>query len=243
MNGWKQAIIKGMMPGALASVASAGMLALRSKREAGSIYAGTNAISHWLWGSKAFRRDAPSWKYTLVGYGIHHASALFWGAHVRTGRRQSAGTQVGWLDHRGRRRRFVGGLLRRLYVDAATLAPRFRGTRVARLAGAGVCGVRCRARGRRPVQSSRPGGSMTSNGASTSIWHATATLAVYPPLPGDAQVDVCVIGAGIAGLTSAYLLSRKGLHVIADRRRRHRRRRDRPHHRPLLPARRMVCRP
>lgn len=80
MNGWKQAIIKGMMPGALASVASAGMLALRSKREAGSIYAGTNAVSHWLWGGKAFRRDAPSWKYTLVGYGIHHASALFWGA-------------------------------------------------------------------------------------------------------------------------------------------------------------------
>jgi hypothetical protein len=56
MNGWKQAIIKGMMPGALASVASAGVLALRAQREAGSIYAGTNAISHWLWGSKAFRR-------------------------------------------------------------------------------------------------------------------------------------------------------------------------------------------
>jgi glycine/D-amino acid oxidase-like deaminating enzyme/nitrite reductase/ring-hydroxylating ferredoxin subunit len=54
---------------------------------------------------------------------------------------------------------------------------------------------------------------MISNGASTSIWHATATVPVYPPLSGDAHADVCVIGAGIAGLTSAYLLSRQGMHV------------------------------
>jgi hypothetical protein len=99
MDGWKQAIIKGMMPGALASVASAGALALRSRREAGSVYAGTNAVSHWLWGSKAFRRDAPSWKYTLVGYGIHHASALFWGtlfeqAAARVLERKSVGSTI-----------------------------------------------------------------------------------------------------------------------------------------------------
>ncbi|WP_338768714.1 hypothetical protein [Massilia sp. METH4] len=78
MDNWKQVIIKGMLPGTLASLTSTGALALRSKQEAGSMFAGANAISHWLWGDKAFRRDAPTWKYTLVGYAIHHASAHFW---------------------------------------------------------------------------------------------------------------------------------------------------------------------
>ncbi|WP_343728205.1 hypothetical protein [Duganella sp.] len=78
MDDWKTAIGKGMLPGALASVASAAVLALRGKQEAGHVFAGHNAISHWLWGDKAFRKDAPTWKYTLVGYGIHHASSLMW---------------------------------------------------------------------------------------------------------------------------------------------------------------------
>lgn len=69
---------KGMLPGALASVASASVLAACAKKESGSVFAGANAVSHWLWGDKAFRRDTASWKYTLVGYAIHHASALFW---------------------------------------------------------------------------------------------------------------------------------------------------------------------
>ena len=33
------------------------------------------------------------------------------------------------------------------------------------------------------------------------LWKATATLAVRPPLASDLNVEVCVIGAGIAGLT------------------------------------------
>lgn len=78
MDNWKQVIIKGMLPGTLASLTSTGALALRSKQETGSMFAGANAISHWLWGDKAFHRDAPTWKYTLVGYAIHHASAHFW---------------------------------------------------------------------------------------------------------------------------------------------------------------------
>jgi hypothetical protein len=80
MDNWKRVVVKGMVPGALASLTSTAALALRAKQESGSMFGGANAISHWLWGDKAFYRDEPSWKYTLVGYGIHHASSLFWAA-------------------------------------------------------------------------------------------------------------------------------------------------------------------
>lgn len=54
----------------------------------------------------------------------------------------------------------------------------------------------------------------TLNGASKSIWHATAVVPKFPPLQGNASADICVIGAGIAGLTTAYLLSKQGKKVI-----------------------------
>jgi glycine/D-amino acid oxidase-like deaminating enzyme/nitrite reductase/ring-hydroxylating ferredoxin subunit len=34
------------------------------------------------------------------------------------------------------------------------------------------------------------------------------------PLAGDTQADVCVVGAGVAGLTTAYLLAREGRSVV-----------------------------
>src|SRR5205809_4972712 len=43
-------------------------------------------------------------------------------------------------------------------------------------------------------------------------------MSVHPaealPLEGDASADVCVIGAGIAGMTTAYLAAKKGKSVI-----------------------------
>ncbi|MGG7607359.1 FAD-dependent oxidoreductase [Massilia sp. BKSP1R2A-1] len=53
----------------------------------------------------------------------------------------------------------------------------------------------------------------TTNGASVSVWMDTAQVPARPPLPGDLDVDVCVIGAGIAGLTTAYLAARAGRSV------------------------------
>lgn len=53
-----------------------------------------------------------------------------------------------------------------------------------------------------------------TNAWSQSIWMDTADVPQYPPLLQDAQADVCIVGAGIAGLTSAYLLAREGRRVI-----------------------------
>ncbi len=47
-----------------------------------------------------------------------------------------------------------------------------------------------------------------------SIWAATAREADLPRLRTSDQADVVVVGAGIAGLTTAYVLSQAGKHVI-----------------------------
>ena len=50
----------------------------------------------------------------------------------------------------------------------------------------------------------------SDSGETTSVWRATADVPSYSPLAGDASADVCVVGAGIAGMTTAYLLARGG---------------------------------
>ena len=51
-------------------------------------------------------------------------------------------------------------------------------------------------------------------GQSISVWMATAELPSFSKLLMNEQADVCVVGAGIAGLTTAYLLGRAGKSVI-----------------------------
>src|SRR5437764_1330955 len=68
---------------------------------------------------------------------------------------------------------------------------------------------------RRRVRPERGGTAMQADsGASTSVWMATAPVPPQPPLTEDAQADVCVVGAGIAGLSTAYLLARAGRSVV-----------------------------
>src|SRR5687767_4471181 len=55
---------------------------------------------------------------------------------------------------------------------------------------------------------------MTDNGRTTSVWMTTAAMREEPPLAADARADVAIVGAGIAGLTTAYLLAREGKRVI-----------------------------
>src|SRR4051794_32699951 len=46
-----------------------------------------------------------------------------------------------------------------------------------------------------------------------SVWGDTEELPREHKLEKDARADVCVVGAGIAGLTTAYLLARSGKRV------------------------------
>lgn len=47
-----------------------------------------------------------------------------------------------------------------------------------------------------------------------SLWRATNTFNEYPKLTENTTADVAIIGAGIAGITTAYLLAQKGLRVV-----------------------------
>ena len=58
------------------------------------------------------------------------------------------------------------------------------------------------------------GGNVTDNGRTTSVWMATTPLSQEQGLASDARADVCIVGAGIAGLTTAYLLAKEGKKVI-----------------------------
>jgi len=46
------------------------------------------------------------------------------------------------------------------------------------------------------------------------FWQANRELKTYPPLNRDQETDVCIIGAGISGLTAAYLLSKENKRVV-----------------------------
>src|SRR5215211_8305807 len=50
--------------------------------------------------------------------------------------------------------------------------------------------------------------------ANTSIWMVTANTPSQSRLKQNIRTEVCIIGAGIAGLTTAYLLSREGRSVV-----------------------------
>lgn len=54
----------------------------------------------------------------------------------------------------------------------------------------------------------------TDSGSSASIWMATADIAAPAPLAKNKHADVCIVGAGITGITTAYMLARAGKSVI-----------------------------
>jgi glycine/D-amino acid oxidase-like deaminating enzyme/nitrite reductase/ring-hydroxylating ferredoxin subunit len=54
---------------------------------------------------------------------------------------------------------------------------------------------------------------VSDSGKTVSPWFATVEMPPCPSLNQDLSVDVCVVGAGIAGITTGYLLAREGKQV------------------------------
>jgi len=54
----------------------------------------------------------------------------------------------------------------------------------------------------------------SDSGHTTSLWMGTTDLPQFQPITQDLRTNVCVVGAGIAGLTTAYLLARAGRAVV-----------------------------
>lgn len=54
----------------------------------------------------------------------------------------------------------------------------------------------------------------SDSGRTTSVWMATTEVPQFQSLTQDIRTNVCVIGAGIAGMTTAYLLARAGRAVV-----------------------------
>src|SRR5687767_14708872 len=50
--------------------------------------------------------------------------------------------------------------------------------------------------------------------ANNSLWMATADTPLQAELKENIRTDVCIVGAGIAGLTTSYLLAREGRSVV-----------------------------
>src|SRR5438132_2731181 len=53
-----------------------------------------------------------------------------------------------------------------------------------------------------------------TSGTTLSVWAATTGTPAEKPLSQDTSANVCIIGAGIAGMTTAYLLAREGKAVV-----------------------------
>ena len=56
--------------------------------------------------------------------------------------------------------------------------------------------------------------SLRSSGQHDSFWLGSASLPDFGPLTEPITTDVCIIGGGISGLSTAYLLQREGLSVV-----------------------------
>jgi glycine/D-amino acid oxidase-like deaminating enzyme/nitrite reductase/ring-hydroxylating ferredoxin subunit len=65
-----------------------------------------------------------------------------------------------------------------------------------------------------PATPASPYAAKDCSHSTRSLWAATSPPADAGELQGDTTADVCIVGAGIAGLTTAYLLGKQGKKVV-----------------------------
>jgi len=78
MSAYERLPLRLMTSTALASALSGATMTWRSRLDTGHWAAATNAVSHWIWGNRALRRNSVTTRETGVGAGVHTASALLW---------------------------------------------------------------------------------------------------------------------------------------------------------------------
>lgn len=75
---WHNTLRTILISGSVASIASAISLSLLGKSELNRFAAPLNGPSQWIWGRHAPYVNRLSFRYTFVGYTIHHAASIFW---------------------------------------------------------------------------------------------------------------------------------------------------------------------
>ena len=84
---------KFFLSGTLAAAAVTLVASIASRRFTGSYASALNATSHFLWGDRAARRHAYSWKYTGIGFAANYSASVFWALFYELlgrGKRRSA---------------------------------------------------------------------------------------------------------------------------------------------------------
>ncbi|WON73812.1 hypothetical protein [Nitrosospira sp. Is2] len=76
--GSRSVLGRAVISGTVGGLAAAAAASLAGKREDDHYAAPLNATSHIIWGDEAAYQDKPSLKYTLTGFLLNHASAIFW---------------------------------------------------------------------------------------------------------------------------------------------------------------------
>lgn len=75
-----QLLREALAAGGAASLASTAALLAFGARECDDVAAPLNGPSQWVWGRDAPYRHGFSWRYTGVGFLVHHLASTFWGA-------------------------------------------------------------------------------------------------------------------------------------------------------------------
>lgn len=92
----RRLLLDALACGGAASIASTAALLAYGWRECDDVAAPLNGPSQWVWGRHAPYRNGFSWRYTFVGFLVHHLASTFWGAiyGAARGRRSGAARDV-----------------------------------------------------------------------------------------------------------------------------------------------------